>query len=301
MKKAIGFIGLGNMGLPMSKNLVDSGFEVFGVDRNQEAEAKFHQAGGKIGQSIVETTKRCELFFTSLPSSQIVEEIYLGKDGLLENSRPGMIFIDTSTVAPETNRKLEAAAKERGVGFLAAPVSGGVIGAINRTLTFMVGGSRQAYEIALPIIKELGQNIFHVSEDIDSGTKAKLINNLLIGFYTAGVSEALLLAKQSNLDLEQLFDMLSVSYGQSRIYERNYKSFIAQDDYEPGFALKLLKKDLGFALDLAEESQLDLPVSQFLYSVYEAVEKSGLGEKDMSVLYKKLQEQTNTTFEKRGS
>ncbi|KJD51820.1 3-hydroxyisobutyrate dehydrogenase, partial [Bacillus amyloliquefaciens] len=104
---------------------------------------------------------------------------------------------------------------------------------------------------------------------IDSGTNTKLINNLLIGFYTAGVSEALHLAKNSNLDLEKLFEMLNVSYGQSRIYERNYKSFIANENYEPGFSLKLLLKDLGFALDLAEKNEVELPVSKILFGIYE--------------------------------
>ncbi len=121
-------------------------------------------------------------------------------------------------------------------------MSGGVIGAENRTLTFMVGGSKEVYEKTESIMGVLGANIFHVSEQIDSGTTVKLINNLLIGFYTAGVSEALTLAKKNNMDLDKMFDILNVSYGQSRIYERNYKSFIAPENYEPGFTVNLLKK-----------------------------------------------------------
>ncbi|TQR37278.1 NAD(P)-dependent oxidoreductase [Brevibacillus brevis] len=289
----IGFIGLGNMGLPMSKNLVDSNYSVCGFDLNKAAEAQFEQAGGIIGIPVAQMPGMCNVIFTSLPSSDAVKEIYLGQDGLVESSQPGMLLIDTSTVAPEINHTIEEAAVSKGIDFLAAPVSGGVIGAVNRTLTFMVGGRKTAFERSLPILNVLGANVFHVSEQIDSGTATKLINNLLIGFYTAGVAEALTLAKQSNLDLEKLFDMLNVSYGQSRIYERNYKSFIANDDYAPGFSLKLLRKDLGFALGLAEKQQLDLPISKMLFALYEEAEKSGFGEKDMSVLYQKISGQTN--------
>ncbi|MED1783847.1 NAD(P)-dependent oxidoreductase [Brevibacillus fortis] len=291
--KKIGFIGLGNMGLPMSKNLIESNFSVYGSDLNKAAEAQFEQAGGIIGFSAAQMIGVCDVIFTSLPSSDAVKEIYLRQGGLVDSSQPGILLIDTSTVAPEINQTIEEAALSKGIDFLAAPVSGGVIGAVNRTLTFMVGGPKLAFERSLPILNMLGANIFHVSEQIDSGTATKLINNLLIGFYTAGVAEALTLAKQSNLDLEKLFDMLNVSYGQSRIYERNYKSFIANDDYAPGFSLKLLRKDLGFALGLAEKQQLDLPISKMLFALYEEAEKSGFGEKDMSVLYQKISGQTN--------
>ncbi|ENQ3106435.1 NAD(P)-dependent oxidoreductase [Bacillus cereus] len=295
--KKIGLIGLGNMGLPMSKNLITANFIVCGVDLNKEAENSFQQAGGIIGLSIPQLAESCEMILTSLPSSRAVETVYLGEDGLINNSHPGIILIDTSTVAPQLNMKIAEAAKRKGIDFLAAPVSGGVIGAINRTLTFMVGGPKEVFEKSLPVLDVLGENIFHVSEKIDSGTTVKLINNLLIGFYTAGVSEALSLAKHSDMDLEKLFDILNVSYGQSRIYERNYKSFIATENYEPGFTVNLLKKDLGFALDLANDNNLQLPVSKMLLDLYEEAGKEGFGEKDMAVLYKKVNEQKISTNE----
>lgn len=292
--KKIGFIGLGNMGLPMSQNLLLSNFTVYGMDLNKEAELSLLKSGGTVGVSLDEMVERCDVILTSLPSTNAVEEVFLGDKGLVNISGPSVMLIDTSTVAPELNSRIEKAAKKKGVEFLAAPVSGGVVGAVNRTLTFMVGGVRSAFDKALPVFNAMGENIFHVSEKIDSGTNTKLINNLLIGFYTAGVSEALHLAKNSDLDLEKLFEMLNVSYGQSRIYERNYKSFIADDTYEPGFSLKLLRKDLGFALGLAEKNNVELPVSKILFDLYEEAEKNGYGEKDMSILYKKISEKTTT-------
>ncbi|KWW16595.1 3-hydroxyisobutyrate dehydrogenase [Peribacillus simplex] len=289
--KKIGFIGLGNMGLPMSQSLLLSNFTVYGMDLNKEAEMSFHQSGGTIGVSIETMVKQCDVILTSLPSSQAVEEVFLGEKGLVYLVDSAVMLIDTSTVAPELNIRIEEAAKKKDVDFLAAPVSGGVIGAVNRTLTFMVGGSKNVFDKARPLFDAMGENIFHVNDQIDSGTNTKLINNLLIGFYTAGVSEALHLAKNSNLDLERLFEMLNVSYGQSRIYERNYKSFIANDNYEPGFALELLRKDLGFALGLAAKNDLELPLSKILFDLYEEAVENGYGDKDMSILYKKISEQ----------
>ncbi|WP_203362838.1 NAD(P)-dependent oxidoreductase [Bacillus sp. REN10] len=290
----IGFVGLGNMGFPMAANLVESGYTVYGVDVNKESEAAFKQKGGIVDVDHSFLTSTCDIIFTSLPSIQAVEQVYLGGAGLIAHSQPHNIFIDTSTVSPQMNQKVLQAANEKNTRFLAAPVSGGVVGAVNRTLTFMVGGAKGIFTRTLPVLDVLGENIFHVEERIESGTITKLINNLLIGFYTAGVSEALNLAKRNEMDLDRLFDILNVSYGQSRIYERNYQSFIAKGDYQPGFALKLLCKDLGLAMDLAEESQLDLPMSQALFERYQEVEQAGLGEEDMSVLYKKVMEQTIT-------
>jgi 3-hydroxyisobutyrate dehydrogenase-like beta-hydroxyacid dehydrogenase len=296
--KKIGFIGLGNMGMPMSKGLLKEGkYSVAGYDLNESAAALFHKAGGEVCQSIRELANKSELIFTSLPSARAVEEVYLGQGGLIENSHSRIILTDTSTVAPELNKKIAAAAKKKGIDFVAVPVSGGVIGAENQTLTVMAGGSRQVYERILPVLNVLGGNIFHVSEQIDSGTTVKLINNLLIGFYTAGVSEALQLAHKKNIDLDDLFSMLNVSYGQSRIYERNYKTFIANGRYNPGFALKLLRKDLGFAVELADQQGLDLPISNALLEMYEQVENEGFGDKDMAVLYEKIKEQSATKRE----
>ncbi|AOH53593.1 3-hydroxyisobutyrate dehydrogenase [Peribacillus muralis] len=288
--KKIGFIGLGNMGLPMSRSLLLSNYTVYGMDLNEEAEMSFHQSGGTIGVSVENMVKQCDVILTSLPSANAVEEVFLGEKGLVYLVESGVMLIDTSTVAPDLNVRIEVAAKKKDVDFLAAPVSGGVIGAVNRTLTFMVGGAKPVFDKALPLFNAMGENIFHVNDRIDSGTNTKLINNLLIGFYTAGVSEALHLAKNSNLDLERLFEMLNVSYGQSRIYERNYKSFIANDNYEPGFSLELLRKDLRFALGLAEKNGVELPLSKILFDLYEEAIKDGYGEKDMSILYKKISE-----------
>ncbi|SDJ24459.1 NAD(P)-dependent oxidoreductase [Natribacillus halophilus] len=286
--KKIGFIGLGNMGMPMSENLLDAGFDVYGVDVNHEAEEHFEKLGGQIGRSMEDVAKFCDAIFTSLPSVDAYESVYLGDDGLIRNSHADVLLIDTSTVAPENNKKVAEAAEKQQISFLQAPVSGGVVGAVNRTLTFMAGGPKATFDAGYELMNVLGENIFHIEERIESGTLTKLINNLFIGFYTAGVAEALALAEKQNMDLDALFDVLSVSYGQSRIYERNYKTFIANDDYDPGFTLNLLRKDLNFVKETMTREDLHLPVTDVLMQVYEEAENAGLGPRDMSVLYEHI-------------
>lgn len=286
---AIGMIGLGNMGMPMSKNLLGSGYAVYGFDVNPDVEKEFAAAGGVAGLTIEEVVKQTEVVLTSLPSPGIVESVYTGVGGILEHARAGQILMDTSTVTPGLNERLAVACQAKGVGYLAAPVSGGVIGAKNRTLTIMVGGPKNLFDQMQPIFAALGQNIFHVGARVDSGTAVKLINNLLIGFYTSAVSEGVTLAAQMGLDLDQLFEILNVSYGQSRIYERNYKSFIATNDFAPHFSLNLLLKDLKIAQEMAEQAGLDLPITAELISLYEKSQQAGFGEQDMAALYSYVQ------------
>lgn len=286
---AIGMIGLGNMGMPMSKNLLGSGYAVYGFDVNPDVEKEFAAAGGVAGLTIEEVVKQTEVVLTSLPSPGIVESVYTGAGGILEHARAGQILVDTSTVTPGLNERLAVACQAKGVGYLAAPVSGGVIGAKNRTLTIMVGGPKNLFDQMQPIFAALGQNIFHVGARVDSGTAVKLINNLLIGFYTSAVSEGVTLAAQMGLDLDQLFEILNVSYGQSRIYERNYKSFIATNDFAPHFSLNLLLKDLKIAQEMAEQAGLDLPITAELISLYEKSQQAGFGEQDMAALYSYVQ------------
>lgn len=293
--KRIGVIGLGKMGLPMSKNLLKSGFEVFGLDIDPKAEQLLAEEGGAVGWSVPELVRKADIILTSLPTPEVVRHVYVGKDGLLAHADQNVLLIDTSTVSPVLNIEIGTLAKKRGLGYLGAPVSGGVIGAVNRTLTFMVGGPQELFNKANEVIGVLGANIFHVGEREDSGTMVKLMNNLFIGFYTAAVAEVLTLAKKCRLDHDSLFDILNVSYGQSRIYERNYKEYIANNDYTPGFTINLLLKDLKLVMDLIDKHTLYLPVSRLLETVYEQASKKGYGDYDMAFLYEVVQKLSQTT------
>ncbi|MFI8495402.1 NAD(P)-dependent oxidoreductase [Peribacillus butanolivorans] len=288
--QTIAFIGLGNMGLPMATNLVKAGYTVYGVDTNSDAEKKFSQDGGKIGVPTELLAKQVDIVMTSLPTPQVVEKVYLGDGGIVENADSDLTIIDFSTISPQLNEKIYAITKEKGIDYLGAPVSGSVSGAVNGTLTIMVGGDKKVYEQALPLLRVLGDNPFHLGESVGVGTVIKLLNNLMIGFYTQAVAEAVALGEQMGVKADTIYDVLSVSFGQSRIYERNYKGHIAQNNFNPGFSTNLLLKDLKLAKQMADENQTPLPIGDKLIDLYsEAVEK-GYGEQDMASVYLMVKE-----------
>ncbi|MGG4267481.1 NAD(P)-dependent oxidoreductase [Peribacillus simplex] len=292
LKHRIGFIGLGNMGLPMAENLISHDYIVYGFDINPTAIVKFQEIGGHVCQSIKEVLQHADVIFISLPSPAIVEMTFF-EEGIIKYGADNLIIIDTSTVTPELNRRVFTACQKNNLRYLGSPVSGGVIGAVNATLTFMVGGPKVYFDEVQPLLNILGKNLFHVGENPESGTVIKLINNLMIGFYTQAVGEALTLGENMGLDHERMFEILNVSYGQSRIYERNYKEYIADNNFEPGFTTNLLLKDLKIAKQMAEECEIKLPIGDHLVDWYTQAAIEGYGEYDMSAVYlmtKKLAE-----------
>jgi len=281
----IGFIGLGNMGFPMATNLVKAGYTVYGMDVKEEALQKFIDLGGKVAQSNAELISQTNVIMTSLPTPQIVEAIYTKPGGLIDVAAPDTLLIDFSTVDPKINDNIAALAREKGLNYLGAPVSGGVIGAIQSTLTIMVGGPKENYEKALPLLNILGKNIFLLGDSPSVGTRIKLLNNLMIGFYTKGVAEMLVLAESAGLSLDKVYEILNVSYGQSKIYTRNYAEYMKNEDYQPGFSIDLLLKDMRLAQKMAVQGEVDLPVTNQLIEEYEQMSKEGFGNLDISAAY----------------
>lgn len=289
--KTLGLIGLGNMGQPMSKALMEAGYVMYGADVSDKAEAAFEKSGGLIGLSQQAMAKKADVMLTSLPSPEIVEAVYLGDDGIIKHAHKNALLVDLSTVSPQVNEKIAKAAGEAGLGYVGAPVSGGVIGAEKQTLTVMAGGEKRFYDEAYPIFDVIGGNVFHVGESPGAGTIVKLINNLYIGFYTQAVSEALTMADQAGIDHKTLYDILKVSYGRSGIYERNYESFIAEDNYQPGFTIKLLLKDLGLGQQMANENDVYLPIMEQLIPMYQKAVDEGYAENDMASMYLMVKDQ----------
>lgn len=283
--KTLGFIGLGNMGLPMSTALVEAGYEVYGTDLNKEAEKTLQEAGGKIGESIADVARKAEVVMTSLPSVEVVHDVFLGDNGIINNATTGTLTIDFSTVSPATNVEVSKAAENNGLGYLGVPVSGGIKGAKEKTLSIMAGGNKALYDKASPLFEVIGENVFYVGEKPEAGTIVKLINNLFIGFYTQAVGESLTLADHAGIDHKTLYDILSVSYGRSGIYDRNYKMFIEQENYDPGFTTKLLLKDLELAKKMAEENDVNLPIMDQLIPMYENANEAGYADNDMAAMY----------------
>lgn len=280
----VGFIGLGNMGLPMAKNLVKANYDVVGKNRSHGKEDLFQQAGGKIGMTVVEMARQLDVILTCLPLPADVENVYFGADGLIENGHERLILVDHSTVAPGLNEKILNAANEKGIEFLDAPISGGNFGAEDGTLTIMVGGKKEIYERVLPLFEVMGKNIYHIGET-GSGSVVKLINNLMVAFHTQAVSEAVALGKKMNVDTDLLFNILNNSYAESRIYDRHYNNFIAKDQYEAGFAIKLLHKDMKLAEEMADSAGMQLTIGTKLTDILADAMDNGLAEQDMSALY----------------
>jgi 3-hydroxyisobutyrate dehydrogenase len=287
----VGFLGLGNMGFPMARNLLQAGYTVLGVDVNKENEKRLAALGGKVGYTQGTLSNEVDIIFTSLPTPQIVEGVYLGADGLIENAAAPLILIDLSTISPELNKKVATAAKAKNIQYLGAPVSGSVTGAEAATLSIMVGGEKGSYDFALPYLKAIGKNIFHVGEDHGAGTIVKLINNLMAGIHTQAVAEALSIADAAGLDHDVVYDIVEVSSGQSGVFNRNYKNFISKNEYYEGaFTTALLLKDLKLAQLVCETFGGNLPVGGTLVKYLEK-NLAEYADKDMSAAYLMLADQ----------
>ena len=288
MTQTIGFIGLGNMGLPMATNLVKAGYDVIGFDTNPVSNGKFVAAGGKTVANRGQLIQQSNIILTSLPTPAVVSTVYLGEQGLIALANEKTILVDFSTVNPQLNDELHVEAKAKNLSYLGAPVSGGVIGAINATLTIMVGGDEQTHQNMKPIFEKLGRNIYHLGNSPSIGTRIKLLNNLMIAFYTEAVAETIVLGEQVGIKADVLFEVLNNSYGQSRIFERNYLEYMKNDDYNPGFTTNLLLKDLKIAQQMAAQAGVPLPIGDHLVSLYATISDEGYGENDMAASYLSL-------------
>jgi len=290
MKEKLGFIGLGNMGLPMSINLLKANYEVYGFDTNAKTMEQFTAAGGMGLETAKDIAMQCDVVMTSLPTPQIVELVYLSEQGIIRHAKKGALLIDFSTVNPDLNDSLHREAKVLGLRYLGAPVSGGVIGAVNATLTIMVGGDKEDYESASEIFGIVGKNVYHLGLSSSVGTRLKLLNNLMIGFYTEAVAETIVLGEKMGIDADTLYEVLSNSYGQSRIYERNYLEYMKNNNYAPGFSTNLLLKDLKLAKEMADEAGVSLRIGEKLVELYSEIAQQGYGENDMSAAYLSLKD-----------
>src|ERR1044071_4877814 len=246
----IGFIGLGNMGLPMAQNLLKAGHQVEGVDVNPAAIEKLKAAGGASVEAAKGAASRADVVITMLPSGKEVREVYLGSSGIIENTNAGTLLIDCSTIDVETARAVAAAAEKKGLLMLDAPVSGGVGGATAGTLTFMVGGPERAFVRAESILQQMGKTIVHAGGS-GNGQAAKICNNMILGISMIAVSEGFVLAEKLELDKQNLFDIASKSSG-SCWSMVNYcqipgpvPTSPANRDYAAGFTAAMMLKDLA--------------------------------------------------------
>jgi len=289
----VGFIGLGNMGLPMAANLIKAGHAVSGFDVNEDAGARLAAGGGTKSQSIAEACKDAEVLITMLPAGEHVREVYLGGGGALAAVAPTTLLIDSSTIDVETARQVAQAAQERGLAMIDAPVSGGVAGAQAATLTFMVGGEDAAFERARPLLEAMGKTIVHAGGP-GNGQAAKICNNMILGASMIVVAEAFLLADKLGLDAQKLFDISSKSSGQcwSMTSYCPVPGLVptspANRDYKAGFTAAMMLKDLKLAQAAARATRATTPLGAGAAAVYERFVDSGDGSVDFSGIIRYL-------------
>ena len=282
----IGFIGLGNMGLPMSLNLTKAGHSVAGFDVSAAAVDKLVAGGGTAAKGIKTAASDVDVVITMLPSGKEVREVYL-EAGVLGAAKRDTLLIDCSTIDVDSARAVSAAAHEKELAMLDAPVSGGVAGAQGATLTFMVGGTEQAFARAKPLLEAMGKTIVHAGP-AGNGQAAKICNNLVLGVSMIAVSEAFVLAERLGLDAQKLFDISSKSSGQCWSLT-NYcpvpgpvPTSPANRDYQPGFTAAMMLKDLRLAQDAARSAGATTPLGAEAAALYGLYVGHGFGGRDFS-------------------
>ena len=283
----IGFIGLGNMGLPMAQNLIKAGHQVEGVDVNPHAVEKLKAAGGAAVQMAQVAAARADVVITMLPAGAQVREVYLGPNGIIASANPGTLLIDCSTIDVATARDVARAAEASGLLMLDAPVSGGVTGAAAGTLTFMVGGTEQAFTRAESLLRCMGKTIVHAG-GAGNGQAAKICNNMILGVSMIAVSEAFVLAEQLGLEHQKLFDIAAKSSGQCWSLTSYcpvpgpVPASPANRDYQAGFTAAMMLKDLKLSQEAATASGARTELGAAAARIYSQYVESGQAARDFS-------------------
>ena len=291
----VAFIGLGNMGTPMSLNLVKAGHTVTVFDLVEAACQKLKAAGAGVASSAVDAARDVDYVISMLPAGKHVAATYLGEDGLLAQLDASTTVLDCSTIDAATARQVGEAAASRGIGFMDTPVSGGVAAAAAGTLAFMCGGDAATFEKAGIILKDMGRNIFHAGPP-GAGQVAKGCNNMLLAIHMIGTCEALEMGVRNGLDPKVLSEIMLASSGRNwslevyNPYPGVMENAPASKDYKPGFMVDLMVKDLGLAMEIAEQSHCENAMGQLARELYTQHQAAGNGQLDFSSILQKLKQ-----------
>ncbi len=289
---ALGFIGTGHMGAPMAANLLADGHELVVYDLAPEATAPLEEAGAERAASVREVGERADTVFLSLPGPPEVEAVVEGEGGLLAALGAGKILVDLSTNSPRLVARLAAAAAERGVGFLDAPVSGGVRGARKATLAVMVGGERGTFEKCERLLRAIGSNVFYVGA-AGTGNVAKLVNNMLAFTAMMANAEALALGAKAGVNPHTLWEIVRASSGNSFTWENGGRA-ILRDRLAPTFTTRLACKDIGLATELARQLDVPVPMGERAEALLRHYRETGYEEEDVLASIRALEAQTGT-------
>jgi 2-hydroxy-3-oxopropionate reductase len=282
----VAFIGLGNMGLPMATHLIDADFDVVGFDLDEDRTAAFEEAGGDTDDDIDAAVRDADVVITMVRTPEQVLSIC---DGLFSEIPDDSLFVDMSTVGPETIAEVREQASDNDVRVLDAPVSGGVEGAKDGSLAIMVGGRGDDFAMAEPLFEAMGESVVHVG-DSGAGQTAKLCNQLLVGAQLASIAEAFRLADAAGIDLDTLYEVLTSGIANSGILEVKGER-ILNDDYEPGANVDLQHKDTQLIMDLGESLDVPLYSTSIVAQAFIHARNRDLGDKDHLILYNLFDEE----------
>jgi len=280
--KKIGFIGLGIMGKPMSKNLLKAGYPLVVYDIVAETVDEVVKAGAEKGTSPKDVAAKSDAIITMLPNSPHVKEVVLGKNGIIETMRPGSILIDMSSIAPLVSREVAAALAAKKIRMLDAPVSGGEPKAIDATLSIMVGGNRADFDEYLPILKTMGASVVLCGE-IGAGNVTKLANQIVVAANIAAVSEALVLATKAGVNPDLVFQAIRGGLAGSTVMDAKSPMMLDRN-FKPGFRINLHIKDLNNVLDTAKGISAPTPLTEEAMKMMLSLRDDGMGDNDHSAL-----------------
>jgi 2-hydroxy-3-oxopropionate reductase len=280
MAQVIGFIGLGIMGRPMARNLLKAGYPLVVHSRSRGPVDEIVRAGAKVGSSPRDVAAQSDVLITMLPNSPDVELVALGRDGIIEGARPGLLFVDMSTISPIVSKKVGEALAAKSVKMLDAPVSGGEKGAIDGALSIMVGGDKAVFDAVLPIFQAMGKTITHLGP-LGFGGFTKLANQIIVAVNLTALAEALTLAKKAGLDRDLTLTALAGGLAGSKCLDQKKPNYLA-DTYDPGFKIDLHFKDLGLIMESARALGVPLPTTAVVQELFSALRVKGRGGLDHS-------------------
>ena len=285
----IGFIGLGIMGKPMAKNILKAGYDLTVNNRSQPAVAELVAAGAKHAENL-EIGATCDVVFTMLPNSPQVRSVVLGEGGLAQAMRPGSVLIDSSSINPLASKEIAAALSAKGVEMLDAPVSGGEPGAINGTLSFMVGGKQSVFERCKPLLETMGASMV-LCGDVGAGNTTKLANQVVVACNIQAVAEALTLAQMAGVDPHMVFEAIKGGLAGSAVMNAKGPMMMEGSD-KPGFKIDLHIKDLNNALDCAHSVGAPLPMTASVQELLQWLHNNNCGQCDHSAIAKYYEQLT---------
>ena len=282
MADTVGFIGLGIMGKPMAKNLIEAGHELVVYNRTPKKAEELAGAGAVVAASPREVAEQSDVVVTMLPDAPQVEEVLVGEEGVLEGIKEGALIVDMSTISPVITEELAARAKEKGASMLDAPVSGGDVGAIEGTLSIMVGGSDEDFQRARPLFEAMGKTVTHVGGS-GAGQVVKAANQIVVALTIEAVSEALVLGSKAGVAPEKILDVLGGGLAGNKVMEVKREKMLTHS-FDPGFRIELHHKDLGIALAAGREYGVTLPVTAIVDQMLQDLRMRGRGDRDHSAL-----------------